>query len=101
VTAVDEELSAAVVAYYSRGRKPFPSVDAEAAAACATTRSGPELVALVEAIIGDAERAPIDWATTSLGDAGRLVSARALAAHPELSDHAAGTIGWAFTYFNR
>ena len=36
--SVDEELSAAVVAYDSRGRRPYPTTDREAARACATER---------------------------------------------------------------
>ncbi|WP_028045833.1 hypothetical protein [Cellulomonas sp. URHE0023] len=98
---VDEELSAAVVAYYSRGRRPYPKVDREAARACATQRSPDELLALVEVIVAEAGRTVVDWSTSSLGDAGRLVSARAQERHSGLSEHAADTLGWASTYENR
>lgn len=101
IERVDDELSAAVVAYYSRGRRPYPKVDPEAARACAKQRLPDELLALVEDLAAEASRTVVDWTTMSLGDAGRLVAARTREHHPELSIHAAETLGWAFTYENR
>jgi hypothetical protein len=90
-------LSAAVVAYYSRGRRPYPKVAPEAAQACATQRTPDDLLALVEEIVAEAGSIVVDWTTTSLGDAGRLMAARIRERHPRLSEHAADTVAWAFT----
>ncbi|WP_456786190.1 hypothetical protein [Cellulomonas sp. P5_C5] len=98
---IDEELCAAVVAYYGRGRRPYPKIDPGAARACATRRPPDVLLALVESIAEDAGRVVVDWSTTTLADAGRLIAARARELHPGLSDNAAEAVAWAFTYENR
>ncbi|WP_149203735.1 hypothetical protein [Actinotalea subterranea] len=97
-TGVDEELSAAVVTYFSRGRSSFPKHDPEAVVALAAAWPADALLAAVRALEAEVNAVPIDWSTTDLAGAWHQTSAVMAERHPELTPHAVETLSWAFTY---
>lgn len=99
MTQISEaDLSAGIIALLQKGSAPSPRRDRAAAAACAGDVPPEEYVAAVEALVQEALSTPIDWSTTSLGDAGRIVAATMLEKHPGLSAEAAEALGWDFTF---
>lgn len=95
---VDQELSAAILAYLQRGSAASPRTDIESCAAVATVRDAAELVAETVAIVQESLGVPVDWSSLSLGDAGRAVAAEMSARHPELSTEALDALAWNFTF---
>lgn len=95
---IDDELSTGVLAYLHKGSAASPRADAEACAAVALGRAPQSLVAEVTALVQESLAIPIDWASTSLGDAGRHVAAVMAERHPDLSRDAAEALAWNFTF---
>ena len=100
-TGVDEELSAAIVAYYSDGRSPFPKVDPDAVTAIARTRRPDELVAIIRALDVEMGRIPVDWSTMTYSEGCTVASTEMAARHPELSPEAMATLDWRNSYSMR
>jgi len=94
----DQELSAAVVAYLQRGQAASPRADADAVRALASTSDPEALVARVEALVSESLDVPVDWASLSLGDAGRAAAAEMARRHPELDSAALDALAWNFTF---
>ncbi len=93
-----DALSEAVVAYLGYEREPSPRTDAAAADAVAVRFGNPPGASDVEQLVVESLAVPVDWSSTSLGDAGRLVIAEMKRRHPGLSDLAAEALGWNFTF---
>ena len=98
---VDEELSAAVDAYFSRGRSPFPKSDPDAVTAIARTRRPDELVAIIRAFDIEMGRIPVDWAAMTYSEGCKVASTAIAARHPELSPEAVATLHWDYSYSMR
>lgn len=94
----DEELSAGVIAYLQKGAAASPRADEEACAGVASTRDPATLVAEVTTLVRESLAIPIDWSSTSLGDAGRQVAAEMGRRHPGLSAEARDALAWNFTF---
>ncbi len=97
----DEELSAAVVMYVSRGRSSFPVRDPDAVRAVAVRRSPEALLAAVEALVAEMSTIPVDWARLGLRDGSHRVGDVMRARHPELDPAAIAALVWFFSYVNR
>lgn len=100
-TGVDEELSAAIVAYYSDGRSPFPDSDPDAVTAIARTRRPDELVTIIRALDVEMGRIPVDWAAMTYAEGCKVASTEMAALHPELSPEAVATMHWVYSYSMR
>lgn len=99
MTASDvDALSEAVVAYLGYERERSPRTDAAAAAAAAIRSGSSPRTSTVEQIVAESLAMPVDWSSTSLGGAGRLVAAEMKRRHPGLSDLASAALGWNFTF---
>ena len=98
---VDEELSAAIVAYYSRGRSPFPKSDPDAVTAIARTRRPDELVAIIRALDVEMGQIPVDWAAMTYFEGCGVAIAEMTARHPELTADALSTLDWDYSYSMR
>lgn len=95
----DDRLSDAVVAYFSKGRSPFPKEDPGAVLAMGV--DGSALLDQVRAVRAEAWATPVDWATTDLAGAWDVVVAHVARARPDLSPAALDALAWAFTYAMR
>lgn len=91
-------LSEAVVAYLGYGRVRSPLSDAVAADAAALRSGSPSRTSAVEQLVAESLAIPVDWSRTSLGDAGRQVTAEMKRRHLGLTDLAADALGWNFTF---
>lgn len=96
--AVDEELSAAIVAFHSRGRSPFPDEDLDAVTAIARTRRADELVTIIRALGVEMVRIPVDWSAMTYSEGCKVASTEMAARHPELSPEALATMHWDYSY---
>lgn len=85
---LEDELSAALLAFLGRGRSAAPVRDTEACRSSAVDSNPDELLARVVAVVEDAATTPIDWTDTSLPEGGRPVAERVAARQPQLSDDA-------------
>lgn len=94
---VDDELSAALLAFLGRGRSAAPLRDAEGCRSSAVDSKPDELLARVVAVVEDAATTTIDWTDISLAEGGRLVAERVAARYPDLSDDAVAALVWSFT----
>lgn len=99
MTSSDSDaLSEAVLAHLGYEHERSPRTGATAAAAAAVRDGSPSATSTVEQLVAQSLAIPVDWSRTSLGDAGRQVSAEMKRRHPGLSDLAADALGWNFTF---
>jgi hypothetical protein len=95
---VDEVLSAAVVAYLSYGRTPFPWPDEDAVASQNPGRDVSDLVARARAIDGEMTDYEVDWVRNGYQGGCAEAAATLRARHPELGPEALAALDWAFSY---
>lgn len=96
--AVDEVLSAAVVAYLSYGRTPFPWADEQAVACLPGVEDVAGLVDRVRAVDAEMTGYEVDWVRHGYQGGCAEAAATLRARHPELGPDALAALDWAFSY---
>ena len=94
---VDDRKSRAVTIYVCKDISPFPWADPDGVVR-AFPEDGRELVTYAEDILREMRSLPVGWATETYDDAIQRVKDVMQRRHPELSEEAADSIGWVFSY---
>jgi putative intracellular protease/amidase len=94
----DRELGDAVVLYLMWGRSSFPRHDPAAVMARFGNKKGGELIARVDALIGELFAVEVAWSEHTLVSGTDLATSRIRESHPELNEEAIKALGWEFSF---